>query len=102
MPSPRSRFESVCRVGAFALLGWLLGGSIMRTAARRVEHVAACDKNLAECDKKLSDRLTALTRARGEAIHLDAPVAPTAWATDWLAALDRGGTPVTWSGSPPS
>ncbi|HEX4684180.1 MAG TPA: hypothetical protein VH277_15795 [Gemmatimonadaceae bacterium] len=101
MPSPRSRVESACRVGAFALLGWLIGSSLVGSAVQRVEHVAVCRANTPACEKELTDRLIRVTRARGEAVHLDAPLAPLPWAADWLAALDRVGVPVTWSGTPP-
>jgi hypothetical protein len=88
-------------VGAFALLGWLIGTSLVRSPVQRVEHIAACTRNTPGCDQKLADRLIALTSARGDVIHLDAPLAPVPWMTDWLAALGRAGVPVTWSGAPP-
>src|SRR6185503_2735807 len=105
MPSPRSRFESACRIGAFALLGWLLGGSFIGSTVRRVEHVQACDKNLSPCDKNLSARLAELSRtSEAVAIHLDATSAPAPWATDWLAALAHADVAaahsVSWSGAP--
>lgn len=102
MPSRRSRFESACRIGAFALLGWLLGESLGRSSARRTERVSTCAQASASCDENLATRLSVLTRAPDEMIHLDARAAPPAWATDWLAALAREGTPVSWSGSPPA
>src|SRR6185369_2919989 len=93
MPSPRSRFETACRVGAFALLGWLLGGSIIPRGGRRLERASASE---------LPDRLVAWTRSTGNvALHADLSTTPEPWTVDWLAALGNSGHLVTWSGSPP-
>src|SRR5579885_3017922 len=93
MSSPRSRFESGCRIAAFALLGWLVGSSIIRTP---VHHVARVRDGL-----DIEQRLGEIARAGDPpTVHLDAPVAPSAWVVDWLAALARSGTPVAWSGRP--
>lgn len=95
MRSPRNRFESACRIGVFALLGWLLGGSIIRTHARRVESIAN--------DADLAQHLAAITRESGRpTVHLNAALAPDAWAVDWLAALAHSGASVTWTGKPPA
>src|SRR4051812_18465803 len=95
MLSPRSRLESACRIGAFALLGWLIGSSIIRTAPRRLDRIPA--------GGEVRGALVAATRATdGQSVQLDAPVAPTSWITDWLAALKHTGTSVSWSGTPPA
>lgn len=92
MPSPRSRFELGCRVGAFAVLGWLLGNSIIPTKTIRVDRVTA---------DNVSRDLPSLTRTAGDVIvHLDATHVPDGWAVDWLSALQHSGRPVTWSGKP--
>lgn len=92
MPSPRSRFETACRIGAFGVLGWLLGGSIVAPVAPRVETLRASEA---------STRLVALSRAPSNvAIHVDVPAAPETWVIDWLGALRHGGRAVSWSGTP--
>lgn len=95
MRSPRSRFETACRVGAFAALGWLLGSSLLPTRRTLIDRVPAAD---------LERRLPELTRsARGLAIHATLPVAPPAWQVEWLDALDRAdGRAVSWEGTPPA
>jgi hypothetical protein len=94
MLSPRSRLEMGCRVAAFGLLGWLLGGSFFTSSNRRTERVSA---------EKAPSRLEAWTRAPATtAIHLDFPVVPDAWVVDWLSALRHSNHLVSWSGSPPA
>jgi hypothetical protein len=91
MPSPRSRLETACRIGAFGLLGWLLGTSIVPSATRRVERVTPTN---------VEDRMAEITRGSSSSVvHFDASQIPDAWVTDWLAALQRGGRQVTWSGN---
>ena len=92
MRSPRSRFETACRIGAFGLLGWLLGGSIIPPAARRLERLTNAD---------VATDLPALTRAAGNvAVHVSVAAVPEPSVVDWLGALVRSGRPVTWSGAP--
>ncbi|HEY4303955.1 MAG TPA: hypothetical protein VGM82_05790 [Gemmatimonadaceae bacterium] len=94
MPSPRSRFETACRVGAFALLGWMLGTSIIPVKSGRLERVQTSE---------LTTRLPQLTRSAGNvAIHVAMPTTPQPWQTDWLRALDHSGRALSWSGSPPA
>lgn len=94
MPSPRSRFELACRIGAFALIGWLLGASLITTSGRRTERAS---------QSELESRLAAWTRApSGVALHGDFAATPAPWAIDWMRALKRSGHAVTWSGSPPA
>src|SRR5215510_4558926 len=93
MPSPRNRFELACRIGAFALLGWLLGTSIMPAPARRVTRASQAD---------VETKLAEWTRLPSSvALHGDFSTTPSARAIDWLSALKRSGHAVTWSGSPP-
>jgi len=40
MRSPRSRFEIACRVAAFALLGWLLGSSVIPSTPPSLERAS--------------------------------------------------------------
>jgi hypothetical protein len=92
MPSPRSRFESACRVGAFAVLGWMLGGSLITSKVARIERIDG---------KNVAAQLPALTRSASIApLHVNLAVAPEAWTTDWLGALAHSGRSVTWSGTP--
>jgi hypothetical protein len=94
MRSPRSRFEFACRVGAFALLGWMLGASVFPSAGRRVERATSAN---------VGERLAAWTRAAPTvALHADFVTTPESWAADWLAALAHSGHSVSWSGSPPA
>src|SRR5262249_36516882 len=94
MRSPRSRFETACRVGAFAAIGWLLGSSLIPSTGRASEHSTTRD---------LEMRLPAWTRAsRATALHGVFVTAPTGWAIDWLAALKHRGHAVTWGGTPPA
>lgn len=94
MRLPRSRFEQICRVAAFALLGWLIGTSVFPTTAHRVEEATAAD---------LANHLEAWTRASNNvALHASLPFTPESWEVDWLSALGRSGHAVTWSGKPPA
>lgn len=94
MPSRRSRFETGCRIGAFALVGWLLGGSLIPSTGRRVEQASS---------PEIGARLDAWTRTAGNvAIHATLPSTPEGWVVDWLSALAHSGRVVTWSGSPPA
>src|ERR1051325_6019720 len=94
MPSPRSRLETACRIGAFGLLGWLRGGSVFPSNGRRVEIVRGTES---------SERFAEFARARGNvSLHAELIAAPDAWVSDWLAALRRSGRQVTWSGNPPA
>jgi hypothetical protein len=81
-------------VGAFAVLGWLLGSSVIPTTGRRLERATTAD---------VGARLADWTRLPATvALHGEFATAPEAWVVDWLAALRRGGHVVTWSGSPPA
>jgi hypothetical protein len=92
MRSPRSWFEIGCRLGAFALLGWLIGGSLIPVQPRRVERVRS---------PLLAGRLAPWTTAPGRlAMHVDVEDVPEAWTVEWLAALRRTGREVSWSGTP--
>lgn len=94
MRSRRRNLELGCRLGAFALLGWLLGTSIMPSVSRRVERANQTD---------VETRLASWTRSPVNVVlHGDFQTAPSAPAMDWLRALKRSGRVVTWSGSPPS
>jgi hypothetical protein len=93
MRSPRNRFELGCRIGAFAVLGWLLGTSIMPASGRRVVRASQSD---------VGAKLAEWTRLPARfALHGDFATAPSPWEIDWLSALKRSGRSVTWSGSPP-
>jgi len=92
MRSPRSQLEFACRVGVFALLGWLLGASLIPSTGRRAEAVAGA---------ALESRLARWTRRPlGDALHVNLDATPSAWAVDWLAALQHSGHSVTWTGNP--
>lgn len=94
MRSRRSRFETGCRIGAFALLGWLVGGSLIPSRGRRVERASSSD---------LAEKLNAWTwTTPNVSLHATLATTPDAWAVDWLAALAHSGRVVTWSGSPPA
>jgi len=94
MRSPRNRLETACRVAAFGLLGWLLGGSFFASSNRRTERATA---------ENVSSHLEPWTRAPATtAIHVELPVVPDAWIVDWLAALRHSNHRVSWSGSPPA
>jgi hypothetical protein len=94
MRSPRSRFESACRVGAFALLGWLLGTTVIPSRGRRSERASSSG---------VAARLPEWTRASSTVVlHGDFATTPSAATIEWLAALAHSGHVVTWSGSPPA
>ncbi|HTE44436.1 MAG TPA: hypothetical protein VK636_04240 [Gemmatimonadaceae bacterium] len=94
MPSPRSRFETACRIGAFAVLGWMLGSSVIPSSGRRLERATSAN---------VGAKLAAWTRLPSSVVlHGDFATSPDAWAVDWLSALKRSGHVVRWSGSPPA
>lgn len=94
MRSRRNTFESACRVAAFALLGWMIGTSLMPVVGRRLERASATT---------VASKLESWTRMRaGVALHTETAVSPEAWVVDWLAALRHSGHVVTWSGNPPA
>lgn len=94
MRSPRNRFETACRVGSFALLGWLIGSTIIPPSGARVERVSAPD---------IAARLTDWTRtATPLIVQADLPAVPEPWIVSWLAALRHSGKSVRWTGAPPA
>jgi len=94
MRSPRRRFELACRIGAFALLGWLLGASVVSSTGRQAETANSAD---------VERRLPAWTRLpSGIALHVNVDATPSAAAVDWLSALRHSGRSVTWTGAPPA
>ena len=94
MRSRRSNFELGCRLAAFALLGWLLGESLIPSPERRLERASTT---------AIGSRLAEWTRAPSSVrLHADLATTPDAWIVDWLAALAHSGHAVTWSGSPPA
>src|SRR5215831_2537854 len=94
MRSPRRRFELACRIGAFALLGWLLGASVVSSTGRRAETANSAD---------VERRLPAWTRLPSSiALHVNVDATPSAAAVDWLSALRHSGRSVTWTGAPPA
>lgn len=94
MPSPRSRLELACRIGAFGVLGWTLGMSVSSAPAPRVDQSS---------ERTVAARLVEWTR-HGSAVPLqaDLPTAPAPWVVAWLAALRHSGHPLRWTGSPPA
>ena len=94
MRSPRRRFELGCRIAAFAVLGWLIGTSLMPASRRVVERATSGD---------VGARLPEWTRRpAGVALHADLTTTPDTWVADWLGALRHSGHAVTWSGTPPA
>jgi hypothetical protein len=94
MRSRRSRVELACRLAAFALVGWLLGQSILPANGRRVERASA---------NTVGARLSVWSRApRNVQLHADLATVPDDRVVDWLAALRHSGHAVTWSGTPPA
>src|SRR4051812_21556342 len=94
MPSRRSRFELGCRVGAFALLGWLIGTAAFPASGRRVERATHTD---------VETKLAGWTRLPPTVgLHGDFSSTPSAWVIDWLSALRHSGHAVSWSGAPPA
>lgn len=81
-------------MGAFALLGWLIGTSVFPASGRRVERATHLD---------VESKLARWTRLPSSVLlHSDFTSTPSAAAIDWLSALRRSGHVVTWSGSPPA
>lgn len=94
MRSPRRRLEIGCRIGAFALLGWLIGTSVFPVPRRVVERASSAD---------LATRLPSWTRMPSSvSLHASIDAAPSPFAIAWLAALRHAGHGVSWSGSPPA
>src|ERR1700754_4208212 len=94
MRSLRSRLETGCRIGAFALVGWLLGTSLFPLPGRRVERASQAE---------VETRLARWTRlAPTVSLQGDFTATPSAWAIEWVGALDRSGHAVSWSGAPPA
>src|ERR1044072_4316631 len=94
MRSRRKNLELACRLAAFALLGWLLGGSLMPMAGRRLERAST---------NAIAVRLSQWTRAPSNALlHADLGTPPEPGIVACLAALQHSGHAVTWSGSPPA
>jgi len=92
MRSPRSRFEIGCRVAAFALLGWLLGNSVIPSTPPSLERASVTE---------VASRLPTWTRAPANtAFHGEFASTPESWIVDWLAALRHSGHVVSWSGAP--
>ena len=92
MRSRRRRLELGCRIGAFALLGWLIGASIFPAPRRVVERASSAE---------LQTRLSSWTRTPASvALHANLGAPPSPLAITWLAALRHAGHSVTWSGSP--
>jgi hypothetical protein len=94
MRSRRRRFEIGCRIAAFAVLGWLIGTSLMPRPQPASERASSRD---------VGARLARWTRLPATvAFHADLATPPDAWIADWLGALRRAGHPVTWSGTLPA
>src|SRR4051812_13574142 len=94
MRSPRSVLETACRVGAFAVLGWLLGTSIIPVKSGRLERLTTAE---------LGARLAGLTKSSSNVgIHVTMPTTPDASRIAWLRALDHSGRAVSWHGTPPA
>jgi hypothetical protein len=94
MRSLRSRFEIGCRIAAFALVGWLLGDSLIPSTARRLQRATSSN---------VATRLAAWTRAPATtALHGTFDRTPNGWIVDWLAALRHSNHAVSWTGSPPA
>jgi hypothetical protein len=94
MRSRRSNFELTCRLAAFAVVGWLLGGSLIPSTSRQLEHSSA---------NGIVARLPGwMRRPPNVLLHADITTTPEPWVIDWLAALGHSGHRVTWSGSPPA
>ena len=94
MRSRRKNLELACRLAAFAVLGWLIGGSLIPVASRALERASS---------NTVAGRLPEWTRTPSNVLlHADLVTTPDAWIVDWLAALQHSGHAVTWSGSPPA
>ena len=94
MRSRRRVFELACRLATFALVGWLLGDSILPANGRRLERAPST---------AIGSRLSTWTRASANVqLHADLATVPEDRVVDWLVALRHSGHSVTWSGSPPA
>src|SRR5512146_2749262 len=94
MRSRRRRLELGCRIAAFAVLGWLIGASLVPAGDRSAERATSRD---------IGERLAGWTRLPSAvALHADFPIAPDPYIADWLGALRRAGHAVAWSGAPPA
>ena len=94
MRSRRRRLELGCRIAAFAVLGWLIGASLIPAGERSLERATSRD---------LAARLAGWTRLPSAvALHVDVSTAPDPYLADWLGALRRAGHAVAWSGAPPA
>jgi hypothetical protein len=94
MPSRRRRLELACRVGAFALLGWLIGTSVFPAPRRVVESASSAD---------VLSRLPSWTRTPASvALHGTLVAAPSPLVLAWMSALRHAGHAVSWDGSPPA
>ncbi len=94
MRSRRRRLELGCRIAAFAVLGWLIGASLVPASERSVERATTRD---------IEARLARWTRLPSAvALHADFSTAPEPYVADWLGALRRAGHAVAWSGTPPA
>lgn len=94
MRSRRRRLELGCRIAAFAVLGWLIGASLVPAGDRSVERATSRD---------IGARLAGWTRLPSTvALHADFSTAPDPYIADWLGALRRAGHAVAWSGAPPA
>jgi hypothetical protein len=90
----RRRLESACRLGVFALLGWMLGTAFFPTAELHRRTAAATE---------LARALPVWTTApRTDLLELTLDRAPSRAQLAWLSALRRAGHSVAWSGSVPA
>ncbi|HEY4217385.1 MAG TPA: hypothetical protein VGM67_09610 [Gemmatimonadaceae bacterium] len=81
-------------MGAFALLGWLIGTSVFLPTEHRIELATAAD---------VASRLDAWTRTSSNVpLHTQLAVTPDSGVVEWLSALRHSGHLVTWSGTPPA
>ena len=83
MRSPRSRFELACRIGAFAILGWMLGDE-RHSVDQRPSGASARQRRHARIAARGVDALP----RRASALHGDFNVVTERRGSiDWLAAL---------------
>ena len=93
MRSPRSRFELACRVGVFALLGWLLGASVIPSSGRRAE-----TRDRGAASKSTSCRVDASSGERRAARELRRDAERRGRSTGCRRS-STAATSVTWSGN---